>query len=151
MKLQIAGRRAEDRDRGTEARLASRQPGDALPTSRSSFTLIELLVVIGIIACLAGLLFPALTAARRTAKESKARVQVTHIATALRAYYNDYAAWPPASVVTNGSVWASIFVGNAVQNSLTNNARRIVYMEFKAGETNSIGILDQIGRASCRE
>lgn len=113
---------------------------------RTAFTLMELLTVIAIIAVLAGLLFPALTASRRAAKEGKARVQINHLSTALRAYYNEYALWPaknadgtPNPAAPTGSVlWASILSGNETNN----NSRKIIFMGFKASETNALGILD---------
>lgn len=112
----------------------------------SSFTLIELLTVIAIIAVLAGLLFPALTASRRAAKETTARLKISQVATCFRSYYNDYAVWP--SNPTNGALWVSILTGNSgIDGSVTNNPRKIIYMEFKAAETNSTGILDPWSQA----
>jgi len=113
------------------------------PSSFSSgFTLMELLTVIAIIALLAGLLFPALSAAKRAAKEGAARVKINQMATAFRAYYNEYSLWPtnpsPAAV-TNTIIWNGIFAGT----DTTNNPRKIVFLEFKSGETSASGqILD---------
>lgn len=62
--------------------------------SQRSFTLIELLTVIAIIAILAGLLLPAIAAARRYAKISQAKNDIKNIQTAIRAYYNEYGKLP---------------------------------------------------------
>lgn len=105
------------------------------------FTLMELLLVIAIIALLAGMLLPALAAVRRAAKEGAAKVKISQIGTGFRAYYNEYAQWP--SSPTNGALWASILSGNlGVDGTVTNNPRRIIFMDFKKGETNQYGILD---------
>lgn len=125
--------------RGQAVKGSSRFP---LPVSRSAFTLMELLTVIAIIAVLAGLLFPALNASRRAAKEGKAKVQINQIQTALKAYYNEYAVWPSGTQITNRVLWALALSGNA-----TNNPRKIVFMEFKTGDTNSAGILDPWGQS----
>lgn len=61
---------------------------------RTGFTLVELLTALGIIALLAGLLIPAMSMVRRTAKETKQKVQFTTIELALTAFKNDYGDYP---------------------------------------------------------
>lgn len=61
---------------------------------RIGFTLVELLAALGIIALMAGLLIPALSMVRRTAKETKQKAQFTTIELALMAFKNDYGDYP---------------------------------------------------------
>jgi prepilin-type N-terminal cleavage/methylation domain-containing protein/prepilin-type processing-associated H-X9-DG protein len=57
---------------------------------RVSFTLIELLVVVAIIALLAGMLLPALNAAREKTRRVSCASNLNHIGLALRAYADDF-------------------------------------------------------------
>jgi prepilin-type N-terminal cleavage/methylation domain-containing protein len=68
---------------------------------RTGFTLVELLAALGIIALLAGLLIPALSMVRNTAKETKQKAQFAAIEMALTAFKNDYGDYP-------GSDWALV-------------------------------------------
>ncbi len=65
-----------------------------IPAAKHAFTLIELLTVIAIIVILAGLLLPAISAARRYAKIGQAKNDIKNIQTAIRAYYNEYGKLP---------------------------------------------------------
>ena len=61
---------------------------------RTGFTVVELLAALGIIALMVGLLIPALSMVRRTAKETKQKAQFTKIGLALTAFKNDYGDYP---------------------------------------------------------
>jgi len=66
--------------------------------SRSAFTLLELLTVIGIIAILAGILFPAAKGIMDNVKERRAENTALHLKNAINAYATEYRRLPlPAS------------------------------------------------------
>ncbi len=78
--------------------------------NRPGFTLIELLVVIAIIGVLAGLLLPVLSVVKQHAYMTKAKLQVSDIATAVQAYDSAYGRLPVSAGAQNQ---ANANVGNA--------------------------------------
>jgi prepilin-type N-terminal cleavage/methylation domain-containing protein len=62
---------------------------------RRGFTLIELLVVIGIIAILMGMLLPALSGARKSARRTAVLAQLHQIGVAVAAYQVEFRGWLP--------------------------------------------------------
>lgn len=73
---------------------------------RQAFTLVELLVVIAIIACLAALLFPALSGARERVNSIKCAGNLRQIGTAFQMYVNDRRYLPLYNCATpNPAIW----------------------------------------------
>jgi prepilin-type N-terminal cleavage/methylation domain-containing protein/prepilin-type processing-associated H-X9-DG protein len=66
---------------------------------RNGFTLVELLVVIAIVGVLAGLLLPAVQAARESARGIHCRNNVRQIALATLLFQQSHGAFPPARIV----------------------------------------------------
>lgn len=72
--------------------------------SRRAFTLLELLAVIAIIGILAGLIFPSVSAARKSASRAKTKVQFNQWAAAIEAFRSEYGYYPSfdSSNLVNG-------------------------------------------------
>ncbi len=75
----------------------------------SGFTLLELLSVLAIIGILAALIFPSITAVRRSASKAKTRVQFTQWAAAIESFRSEYGYYPAFDVsnLVNGGVTAA--------------------------------------------
>ena len=112
------------------------------------FTLIELLVVIAIIMILGGLLFPAFTAARETARKTKAKADVRQLDMAFKAVLLDYRTWSgtdganvPGSLYTTSAGPGGSVDQNVVEylNGKGANTKKVVYMDFDQKSLDASG------------
>jgi len=105
--------------------------------SLRAFTLIELLVVIAIIGILASMLFPAVSGAINAARKAQASNDVTQIATAVIAYQTEYGRWP-----TNASGSPQDVGGDFLEELMSNNPRKIVFLEVNDKKGKKSGLTD---------
>lgn len=78
---------------------------------RRAMTLVELLVVVGIVAILAGLLFPVLTAARESARTTGCIENLTQLHAAFTLYASDHEGLKPPYQNTLGTGWGDPSTG----------------------------------------
>lgn len=118
-----------------------KEPRSKAGQVRQGFTLMELLVVIGIIMLLMGILFPALTKARDTARRTKAKADVKQLDIAFKAIAADsHGDWSAAGI---GPAESGRDMDRSAIDYLTgSNPKGAVYMEFDRGSTNASGFVD---------
>jgi prepilin-type N-terminal cleavage/methylation domain-containing protein len=94
----------------------------------NAFTLIELLVVMGIIAILMALMFPAINAAKSTARKTRARAEIKQLETAWKSLLSDMPTrkWPLDAVDGNPTEMTQ----KRVLCLVSNNPLSYTYMEF---------------------
>ena len=92
-----------------------------------AFTLIELLVVVAIIAILAAMLLPALSAAREKARRSSCLNQMKQMAGALESYTGDYSGYYPS--------WGGIDHDGHSASALRAAGERGLYYDRRLGKT----------------
>ena len=117
--------------------------------SRRGFTLIELLVVISIIALLIGLLLPALSSARRVARQAQNSTQVRGIQQSFYTHSQQNNGWF-AGVEPTGIQGVTNFNSNGNAGGLGAGGGRRTFIDLDAFETNYIfiGSLDETAGAN---
>jgi general secretion pathway protein G len=101
-------------------------PADGRRPANAAFTLIELLIVIAIIAILAGLGFPAVQGALKSAKRAQARNDVNQMAAAVKSYALEYGRLPES--------------GEVVPALTGENPKQIVFFEAKPAKNGKNGL-----------
>lgn len=106
------------------------------PRDRAGFSLTEIMVVIAIIVILVAISFPVMNRIMESARLNQTQNEVAALATALRAYLNEYSVWPGITAWQNMGT-DGLPVDEDVIKLLTGhsdmedyNRRRIVFMEF---------------------
>jgi len=101
-------------------------------SAKAGLTLLEVLAVVAIVAILAGLLLPAVFAARRHARKVQAQTEAQTMEAAWRKYYSEYQKWPSNTV--EGTAYpmvgdrAAILLGSAVGSD---NPRQLTFLQFR--------------------
>lgn len=88
----------------------------------AAFTLVELLTVIAIIAILMGLLFPAISSAKESARKAQAKNDVMGIVTAVKQYNTEYGKYPVVADATASPSDKEAAVGSSLDGGISNNA-----------------------------
>ena len=99
---------------------------ESLHTGRF-FTLIELLVVIAIIAILAGMLLPALNAAREKARAIKCTGNIKQVLLEFQMYANDNRSMFPVRGITPASSWSQLLYGDEALDKIKWKAKPHTY------------------------
>jgi len=89
------------------------------PSTR--FTLVELLVTIGVIAILAGLIFPAFAKARNAAKRASCASNLHGIGTAFKMYLGDYKDYLPDAAMMKTETPDSPSIAEALEQYIPSN------------------------------
>ncbi len=116
-----------------------------------AFTLVELLTVIGIIAILAAMLLPVLSAAKKHALRVQAHLEAVNIATAIEKYDSDYGRFPVSSAAQNAAgagdfTYGGVFqtptgplsVGTQVSGIILSNAEVIAILMDNTSLANGV-------------
>src|SRR5262245_7862406 len=102
-----------------------------------AFTVLELLVVVAIIGVLVGLLFPALSAARASARCLQCRSNMREIGSAMQQHHEVAKhlpeAWTPASDKRSGYGWAVVLLPYLEESNL----RKSINCKLLVGATQN--------------
>jgi len=114
--------------------------------SRGGFTLVELMVVIAIIALLAALVFPMIQRAQKAADLRKAQIEVEALASALRAYLQEYSRWPVGNAAEGDVNITIVKILTAHPDARTQNPRGRIFLRLNTVATNASGaVIDPWG------
>jgi len=80
-------------------------PASGIRRLAAGFTLLEVMLVIGIIAIMAGLLFPVVIGASKRAREKQAAAETRTILMAIKAYRQEYGKWPNQTQATQDTTY----------------------------------------------
>jgi len=123
------------------------RPKSTAYSLQSGFTLLEVMLVIGIIAILAGLLFPVVIGARARAKEKQAAAETRTILVAIKAYRQEYGKWPAqiyatqdVTYVTNNWIVIQTLLGSNVTHpeniSRQLNPKNKIFLNLQVNTNN---------------
>lgn len=101
--------------------------------NRPAFTLIELLVVIAIIGVLAGLLLPAIQAAREAARRMTCSSRIRQLGLAMMNYENTYKYFPRNYRQVGGNVWEATSANVPLLPYIEQSQ---LYNQFSSNESN---------------
>ena len=109
----------------------------------SGFTLLEMMLVIGIIAILAGMLFPVIIGVRARVREKQAAAETRTILMAIKAYRQEYGKWPAqiqqaqdVTYVTNNYLVIQPLLGSNIIDGRPLNPKNKVFLNLQVNTNN---------------
>ncbi|MCD6460687.1 prepilin-type N-terminal cleavage/methylation domain-containing protein [bacterium] len=103
---------------------------------KNGFTLIELLTVIGIIAMLAGLLFPTINKVKERARIARTKAMIETLSMALHAYRADWGIFGPSESELNND--------GTLYDMLTTSKKNGPYIEVRSSDISASGSNNRI-------
>ena len=109
----------------------------------AAFTLLEMMLVIGIIAILAGMLFPVIIGVRARVREKQAAAETRTILMAIKAYRQEYGKWPAqiqqaqdVTYVTNNYLVIQPLLGSNIIDGRPLNPKNKVFLNLQVNTNN---------------